>query len=199
MKISRVFLAVLSALFAFALSIQADIVQFDLLGKAGPGLLSGNEVPSNSSTGSGGEIGAGISLDTDTFVLTINIGWGSGNGFTDLTGDATVGHVHGATASTPPAAFNETASPLPGGVGDLHTKPGWNPSASSGSFQGSITLSASQVTELLDGRYYINVHTQANSGGEIRGQLVQVPEPSSIALLAVGAAGFLFLLRRRHA
>jgi hypothetical protein len=42
------------------------------------------------------------------------------------------------------------------------------------------------------GNTYTNVHTTTFPGGEIRGQLV--PEPASVALLAVGA-GLLFLLR----
>jgi hypothetical protein len=33
------------------------------------------------------------------------------------------------------------------------------------------TLSSSFITKLLNGAYYINIHTAANSGGEIRGQL----------------------------
>ena len=187
MKTSRILLAVVASFFAFALPVKADIIVFDLFGNAGPGLLGGNENPANASGASGGEIGAGITFDTVTLVLAINIGWGSGNGFTDLTGTATVGHLHGATAGTPPAAFSQNASPLPGGAGDLHTRPGWDPSATNGGFQGTLTLTAAQATDLLNGRYYINIHTSANPGGEIRGHLV--PEPSSVLLLALGGLG----------
>jgi hypothetical protein len=37
---------------------------------------------------------------------------------------------------------------------------------------GEVTLTNAQVTALLAGNYYINVHTSANPGGEIRGQIV---------------------------
>jgi hypothetical protein len=163
---------------------KADIINLDLSGKAGPGLLIGNENPSVPSGGSGGEIGAGISFDTLSNVLTINIGWGSGNGFTDLTGTTTGGHIHGPTTDPAPASFTENAGILIA----LDSLAGWNSSATNGGFSGTVTLTSSQATDLQAGRLYINVHTSANPGGEIRGYLV-VPEPNSIALLIVGLAG----------
>ncbi|HEX9616072.1 MAG TPA: CHRD domain-containing protein, partial [Anaerolineales bacterium] len=36
---------------------------------------------------------------------------------------------------------------------------------------GSLTLTEEQVIELVAGNFYVNVHTEANPGGEIRGQL----------------------------
>jgi len=38
---------------------------------------------------------------------------------------------------------------------------------------GSATVSEQQATDILGGRYYINVHTPNNPGGEIRGQVVR--------------------------
>jgi len=75
------------AFFALVSPLRSAIIEFDLLGKAGPGLLPGNEAPTTP-VGSGGEIGAGIFFNDVTLQLTINVGWGSGNGFTDLTGPA---------------------------------------------------------------------------------------------------------------
>ena len=190
MKNFRILSAIISASVVFALPANAEIILFDLQGTAGPGLLPGNENPATTG-GSGGEIGAGISFDTISSMLTINIGWGSGNGFTDLTGNATGGHIHGITDNPAPASFTENKPVLIA----LDTLGGWNASATNGGFSGSVSLDATQATALQEGRLYINVHTQAHGGGEIRGYLV-VPEPATISLFALGAVGCLVLRRR---
>ena len=41
------------------------------------------------------------------------------------------------------------------------------------SFEGSATLTDAQAKALMDGDMYVNVHTAANKGGEIRGQLMK--------------------------
>ena len=59
---------------------------------------------------------------------------------------------------------------------------------------------AVQESILLAGHYYFNVHTAANGGGEIRGNLVAVPEPGSFALMglvSVGMAGMVWKRRNR--
>jgi hypothetical protein len=38
--------------------------------------------------------------------------------------------------------------------------------------EGKATLTAPQVADLMAGKWYANVHTAANPGGEIRGQLM---------------------------
>ena len=40
---------------------------------------------------------------------------------------------------------------------------------------GPTTLTADQVKDLLAGKYYVNVHTVKNPGGEIRGQITKAP------------------------
>ena len=68
----------------------------------------------------------------------------------------------------------------PGQVGGTFTSI-WNaPEGNSGQ-----TLT-SQLNNLLNGLTYINFHTVQNAGGEIRGQIL-IPEPSTYALLTVGA------------
>lgn len=83
--------------------------------------------------------------------LTLN-----GN-FTGLTGPATAAHIHG------PAREGDTA----GVVFPLQVD-----SATSGTVSGTWTgMTAEQVQQLRDGLYYVNIHTEMNPPGEIRGQL----------------------------
>jgi hypothetical protein len=76
-----------------------------------------------------------------------------------LSGPAQAAHIHG------PAAEGENA----GVVFPLTFTEG--ATAGSGTLAGSATLTEAQLAELQAGLYYVNVHTEANGGGEIRGQL----------------------------
>jgi hypothetical protein len=194
MRPSRIVYAALTPWFAIAVATQAATIPFDLQGKAGPGLLPGNQNSAVLGTpGSGGELGSGILFNDVTNLLTINVGWGSANGFTNLTGNAAAGHLHGPTASAAPGSFTQDAAVwVP-----LDSVTGWNPSASAGGFNGSVTLSDQQETALLEGRLYMNVHTGTNGNGEIRGNLIPVPEPSSVCLFALAAAAFTITRRTR--
>ena len=40
-------------------------------------------------------------------------------------------------------------------------------------FKGSAKLTDAQASDLMAGRWYVNIHTAANPGGELRGQLVK--------------------------
>lgn len=59
--------------------------------------------------------------------------------------------------------------------------------------EGNATTLAAELPNLLAEGLYINVHTTAFPGGEIRGQIV--PEPTALGLLAAGALG---LFRKRR-
>jgi hypothetical protein len=182
----RIILCAAVAVLAAAETGRAQVVQFNLAGAGGPGLLGSNEAPTPvMGGGSGGEIGAGITYNVATNVLTVNVGWGSGNGFTNLTGNATVGHIHGPTPSVAPASFTEAV----GVRYNFHTEPGWNPNAVNGAFIGTINIVPVDEPGLFEGRFYINIHTSVNPGGEIRGQLLPVPEPSSLILAGALVAG----------
>jgi len=45
--------------------------------------------------------------------------------------------------------------------------------ADKGSFEGSATLTDEQAADLMAGKWYVNVHTAANKGGEVRGQVTK--------------------------
>ncbi|MGJ8697951.1 MAG: CHRD domain-containing protein [Verrucomicrobiaceae bacterium] len=179
---------ILAALAATALPASSATIFFDLEGKGGSGLLGSNETTTVSPAGTGGEILGGISYDDVTNTVTINVGWGSTQGFTDLTSTISGSHLHGPTTSGGTAAFNENA-----GVLQSLTRSGSD--ASGGTITQSFTISEANEAALLDGRFYINIHTSNNGGGEIRGNLVAVPEPGTAALALL--AGLPLLRRRR--
>jgi hypothetical protein len=76
--------------------------------------------------------------------------------FSDLSGDATVAHIHG------PAPRGANA----GIVFDLVID-----QATSGVFSLDTSLTGPQMADFLAGLYYINIHTGLYPAGEIRGQL----------------------------
>lgn len=109
-------------------------------------LTSAAEVPANTSPGKGT---ADVTYDTATKMLTWKVT------YSGLTGPATMAHFHG------PAEAGKNA-PVVVPFKD----------AASGA-QGSATLTDAQAADLMAGKMYINVHTEANKGGEIRGQVTK--------------------------
>ena len=170
-----------------AASASAQTLQFNLKGTAGFGLLPGNE-PGSITGGTGGEIGAGITYNTSTLQLTIsNVGWGSSQGFTDLSSTATASHIHGPTTAN--NGFNGTSN-FTQTAGTVFTLTRSSNAVSGGTFTNApLTLPAAQQTDLLNGKWYINLHTTNNSGGEMRGFLVPVPSPVTAAASSITATG----------
>jgi hypothetical protein len=106
-----------------------------------------SEVPPTTSTGTGT---ADIDYDKATKKLTWKLT------YQGLSGPATAGHFHG------PAEPGKNA-----GVAVAI------PNATSSPVEGSATLTDAQAADLEAGKYYVNVHTAANPGGEIRGQVTK--------------------------
>jgi hypothetical protein len=71
------------------------------------------------------------------------------------------------------------------------------PGATTGTFSGSGTITAGQVTDMMNTNTYINIRSNVFPSGEIRGQLYVVPEPSSMLLACGGIFGLFFVGRRR--
>jgi CHRD domain len=109
-------------------------------------LVSSAEVPPNDSAGTGTVT---ITFDTATKKLS----WDGT--YSGLTGPETAAHFHG------PAEPGKNASvviPI---------------SATSSPFKGTADLTDAQAADLLAGRWYVNVHTEAHKGGELRAQVVK--------------------------
>ena len=115
-----------------------------------------------------------VTYDTDTNEFSYIIG------YVGLTGSLTSAHVHG---PAPIGAVAGVAFPISAGAG------------ASGLIIGTTTISEAEEADLLAGLMYVNIHTAENPAGEIRGQIVNVPEPGSLALVGAGA---LCLIRRRR-
>ena len=108
--------------------------------------LSGmQEVPPALTAGTGT---AEVTVNTTTMAMTYTVT------YSGLTGPATAGHIHGPA----PAGANA-------GVKVPFASVAQSPATGSG------TLNAEQYADLKAGRYYVNIHTARNPGGEIRGQL----------------------------
>ena len=82
------------------------------------------------------------------------------------TGPATAMHIHG---SVGPGTNGSVLFPLT----SLHL-PAADP-AKGGIIFGGVPYTEADASNLLAGLHYINVHTTSNPGGEIRGQLIPVP------------------------
>jgi hypothetical protein len=109
-------------------------------------------VPPTTSRGSG-EVT--VRLDTSTRMLR----W-SGT-YHGLSGPATTAHFHG------PAAVGENAKEQL----DVKLTNASHENRSAGRFAGEAMLTDAQIDDLEDGKWYVDVHTDAHPQGEIRGQL----------------------------
>lgn len=198
-------LCALAGALCVAATTHAQLTPFNLAGNAGVGLLPGNEVGSNtadgsSSSASGGEIGDGFVFDASTNELDFAFDFeGLTGGLADVAGGI---HIHRpGTAGDP---FNQT-----GGIAfflnngsdaavSLSTSP-VTIGASSGMLAGTIDLTGNTdlIDALLAGELYLNIHTAQFGGGELRGTLVPIPEPTAVALSLLGLATLVGARRRR--
>jgi hypothetical protein len=64
--------------------------------------------------------------------------------------------------------------------------------------EGNGTTLAAQLPSILAGLSYINFHTTQFTGGEIRGQILKVPEPSAFILFGIGLLALRIAASRRQ-
>lgn len=161
-----------------------------------------SESPPNGSPGTGfGTVDYNSVLHT----LTVNCS------FAGLTGTTTASHIHAPT----PVPFANTAgvatttptfAGFPLGVTsgsysavlDLTQSSSYNPSFISGNGGTTASAEIALANAMAAGEAYWNIHSQTFPGGEIRGFLIAIPEPTTCALLALGVAGFSCVTRRRR-
>jgi hypothetical protein len=105
------------------------------------------EVPPVTTAGRGT---AAINLDTTTKQATWRVE------YSGLSGAATAAHIHCGAAA---GANSGVAVPL--GAGPTAASP----------IAGSGAMTDAQIADLTAGKCYVNIHTDKNKGGELRGQL----------------------------
>jgi hypothetical protein len=109
-------------------------------------LTGASEVPPNDSKATGT---ADVTYDTTSKILNWKVI------YSGLTGPATMAHFHGPAEPGKNAGIMVPFKDVASGA------------------QGSATLTDAQAAALMDGKMYVNVHTKAHPGGEIRAQVTK--------------------------
>ncbi|OYT93158.1 MAG: CHRD domain-containing protein [Burkholderiales bacterium PBB3] len=112
-------------------------------------LSASEEVPPGTSTGTGT---LKATFDTQSNLLNWTVT------YSGLTGPVVAGHFHG------PALLGQNAGVALGFSGSLDSP-----------IKGSATLTPAQAADFMAGKWYVNLHTAANKGGEIRAQALLEP------------------------
>jgi len=136
-----------SVLVAFAAMTMVAVPTFADTIKFKADLSASNEVPPNASAAKGT---LDATYDTGSKELNYTVS------YSGLTGPATAAHFHGpavagANAGVAVPVKGELASPI----------------------KGTATLTDAQAADLTGGKWYFNIHTDANKAGEVRGQVLK--------------------------
>jgi hypothetical protein len=150
MRFLKLSAAVFIISFAF---VSCDKEEYPDLGEySGASTLSGaNEVPEVTTTASGT---IRVTYSQRDKILKYDIS------FIGLSSNPTGAHIHGVAE--------------PGvNAGVLQSFNGF-PAATTGSYSGTLLIDGAKFKEelLLAGKYYANIHTAQNTGGQIRGQII---------------------------
>jgi hypothetical protein len=153
-------------------------------------LLAANENPPTPSSGTGFAI---VTLDDILDTLRVQVT------FSGLTSPNTAAHIH--CCAAPPnnagvATVTPTFTGFPTGAlagtydhtFDLSLASSYNPAFITAQ-GGLLQANAALINGLENNLTYLNIHTMNFGGGEIRGFLAPVPEPTSLLLLGTGLVG----------
>lgn len=135
-----------AALAVAALTASCAMMQPSNTIRLGGKLSGASEVPPAATDGAGT---VEVTLNKETNLLTWKVSYGG------LSGPARAGHFHG------PAMAGQNVGVVLGFTGSIESP-----------FQGQATVTAAQATDILAGKWYVNLHTAKYPGGEIRAQMM---------------------------
>jgi hypothetical protein len=127
--------------------------------------------------GGGGRTGSGSGTLTVHDGLLLDYGIT----FSGLSGTVNNQHIHGPAL---PGVNAGVLVPFAAPVGNLLSG-------------ANVSITQTALDHMNNGLAYVNIHTTTFSGGEIRGQITLVPEPTTATLLGLGVAGLVVARRRK--